>query len=85
MNTATLVKDNLEGFNGHAALYRCDPKHEGHEFVVVSSIDNHWGYETYLFPANDKGEVIDWMEMQGSQKGTQSHTVVWTVAGYVIA
>ena len=34
---ATLIKDNLPYFHGHAALYRMSPPHEGNEFVIASA------------------------------------------------
>ncbi|MEN4917541.1 hypothetical protein ABE485_02630 [Achromobacter spanius] len=85
MNVARLVKDNLEGFNGHASLYRCDPPHAGHEFVVASTTTAYGLMETYLFPADSDGQIKDWLEMDGSMKETTSHDDVWANAGYQIS
>ena len=66
---AKLVKDNLEGFSGHAALYELDEeigydedwevpgKFEGHtKYVVVSAaVAMFSGPETYIFPADQDG------------------------------
>lgn len=95
--TATLVQDNLPGFRGHAALFRCDPPIEGyepweegqtqarHEYVIASAVNAFgMGGETYLFPANEAGEVTDWGELPPSQKGTLDHDRVFTDAGYVV-
>ncbi|GAB1837117.1 hypothetical protein MyNCGM121_38970 [Achromobacter xylosoxidans] len=84
MATATLLKDGLEGFRGHASLYRCDPPHDGHEFVVAST-SSYFGLETYLFPADETGEIKNYLEMPGSMKGTSSHEEVWANAGYEVA
>ena len=85
MKTATLIQDNLKGFNGHAALYQVNPpmaiytwigRHEQetmHDFVVVSSVHFHGTPETYIFPASDKGKVLDWVQMEGSARGIYSH------------
>lgn len=93
---ARLVKDNLPGFRGHAALYRCDPPVEGcepwedgeerkrHEYVVASAVSAMGEPETYLFPADEHGEVQDWGELPPSQKGTLSHDVVFGDAGYTV-
>lgn len=82
-NTATLIKSNLEGFNGTASLYKCEPPHEGHCFVVASSVNAPFsGPETYLFPANEKGEVQDWGELAGSMRGDWDHSKVFRIAGY---
>ena len=81
-----LVKDNLDGFQGHAALYEID-KPVGYDFdyekdkntkktkyVVVSAADPMFsGPETYIFPANKEGEIVDWGELNGSYKGGHDH------------
>jgi hypothetical protein len=93
MKIAKLIKDDLTGFRGHAALYQVNPPmvsrswdepEKSHDFVIVSS-SNVWGRpETYIFPATRDGKVIDWLEMDGSQKDVYSHnTVLWN-AGYDI-
>ena len=61
-NTATLIKNDLENWNGHAALYQLNPPLEDydgnkHKYVVVSAaIAPFSGPETYIFGANNKGE-----------------------------
>lgn len=92
--TATLIRDNLPGFRGHAALYRCSPPIEGYErgkqkerhVFVVASASNAFGGgpETYLFPSNEAGEIVDWGELPPSQRGTLSHDKVFTEAGYFV-
>lgn len=32
-----------------------NPKHDGQEFVIVSKINNEYGCETYIFPADAAG------------------------------
>lgn len=39
-------------------------------------------YETYLFPANEAFDIIDWDELYGSQKDTTDILQVLTEAGY---
>lgn len=82
VKTATLVKDNLPGWLGHAALYRVSPKLSGNTFVIVSSVS---GPETYIFPATKHGEVKDWGELEGSFRGQHNHARALGGAGYVIA
>ena len=82
MKTALVVKEGL--LRGAASLYRMDPPYEGQEYVIASSIDNMWGFETYLFPSNPSGEVTDWLEMEGSQRGTDSHYEIFSGIGYTI-
>lgn len=91
MTTATFLRD-LEGFRGHAALYRLsDPVPFGWnsdvskttDHVVISGADVPYsGPETYIFPANSDGEVIDWLEMEGSFRGEIDHARAIAEAGW---
>jgi hypothetical protein len=87
MNKATFVRQ-LDGFNGDARLYRCDPSvHYGSgktEYVVVSGVAEVFATETYIFPANADGAVIDWGELDGSFKGYVDHKKALSDAGYTI-
>lgn len=92
MNTAKLIKDNLPGFNGHAALYELDPPIKGenektHKRVIVSAAYAMFtGAETYIFPAKDDSEEVeDWGELEGSYRGGMSHAEALEGAGYAIA
>ena len=42
------------------------------------------GPETYIFPANEQGEVINWLELDGSYKGRLSHEKALNNAEYEI-
>ena len=77
-----LVKDDLDGFQGHAALYELDEKISyGYgddkaetKYVVVSAANAMYsGPETYIFPADKSGEIVDWGELDGSYKGGYDH------------
>jgi len=92
---AVLIKDNLPGYRGRAALYKLSEPLEGHEFVVVSSVlitfppsvkefinDYH---ESFVFPADEEGNILDWGNLDGSLSyGTQPipHEVCFQEAGY---
>lgn len=88
MKTAKLVKDNLEGFVGHATLYKLSEKvkyanNKTTSYVICSTVNAMFtGIETYIFPANKSGEVLNWCELDGSQRGTTSHETVLEDAGY---
>jgi len=93
MRTAELIKDNLTNFNGHAALYKLSqPVSYGYddaagttEFVVASTADVMFsGVETYLFPADAEGNILNWGELDGSMKGETSHEVVLGSAGFTL-
>ena len=92
--SATYIKD-LEGFTGRAALYRVNPPVEWHDwateeprtanFVVVSAASVMFsGPETYLFPADEKGNIVNWTELEGSYRGGLNHTQALRNAGYSV-
>lgn len=93
--TAVLVMKNLPGATGVAHLYRLDPPIEQrdwddtlvatHEFVRVSAtVVPYSGAETYIFPADSDGEVIDWSELDGSYRGGLDHAEALRGAGYEV-
>lgn len=53
----------LSNFKGDAALYRLD---DG-SYVAVSAINTYGGPETLVFPADESGEVTDWLEIGGGR------------------
>lgn len=95
------VKDLSESFQGNAALYRLSEKvdfgtvwddednemPEGQTDHVVVSANNVMfsGPETYIFAANQDGEVISWCEMPGSFQGSLDHEAALTRAGWKAA
>ena len=88
MKTAKFVKD-LSGFVGDAKLYKVSPKvrykKTTTDHVVVSRVDAFYsGFETYIFPSDEKGKVLDWGELDGSQRGNVSHEDVLKSAGFIV-
>ncbi len=94
--TAKLLKDNLPDFTGHAALYKLSPplvekdwdeKVKGkHAFVVVSATNAMFsGPETYIFPADKKGKIKSWGELDGSYRGGSDHRRALRDAGYAVS
>lgn len=85
---AKFIKD-MNNFRGEAKIYEVSPAisfgdNENTKFIIVSKIDNEFGQETYIFPANEDGEIKDYCELSGSQKGDISHGQVLRDAGYEI-
>lgn len=80
---ATQVK-TLQGWNSDARLFKLSPPYDGHEYVTVSAVIAAGIPETYIFPANQGGEVESWGEMDGSIKGVLSHADALAEAGYQI-
>ena len=79
--TAQLIKDVSDDFRGNAQLFELSSyirfrndknKKENTPFVIVSQVKNtRWcpDGETYIFPADSKGKVLSWRELQGSTRG----------------
>lgn len=98
MKTATLVKVTEEKNEAGEwkAVYRLEPPVTGNngqpcEYVLCSA-----AYappfrnvlpaqrETYIFPCSVAGDVLDWEELPGSQRGTLEHAAALERAGYTI-
>lgn len=80
-HTAARIRDL--GGPGYKRLYRMSPPLDGHRYVVASAVDGPFsGPETYLFPADDTGEITDWLELSGSQKGLVDCDEAIRSAGY---
>ena len=91
MNIVKLLKDELSGFTGHAAVYELFPPFiEGRrkcQFVVVSATNVFPGLsepETYIFQSTKTGKVKKWGELEGSYKGGLSHSKALEGMGYKI-
>lgn len=78
MPHSTLVKRRLGRPDGIAAVFRLsEPIKYGDEdktteYVWVSAVPHVCGIEgpeTYIFPSNAEGEVLDWLELEGSFEG----------------
>ena len=87
---ATLILEDLPEFVGHASLYGvlpgvaydADGVMHTTNYVIVSSVHDHLMHETFIFPADESGSVIDWGELDGSLRGTTSHRKALEGAGY---
>ena len=96
MNTATFIKDVSGKFKGRARLYRVDPPmpygwdwdkeaciHSA-QYVVSSAACPYGGIETYIFPTDKEGNVINWSELEGSTKGIYDCDQAIRNAGYEV-
>ena len=83
---AKLVKRLTGGeFRGDARLYKLSDPLDGHTLVVVSAaVVPFSGPETYIFPANEQGEITDFGELNGSGRGYLDHREALSIAGYSI-
>jgi hypothetical protein len=86
---ATFVK-NIEGWTADAKLYKVTPSVEHREgeltaYVIVSAaVVPFSGPETYIFPANEDGDVLNWGELDGSYRGGLDHEEALRGAGYEV-
>ena len=91
MVTATFVKDMSKNFTGTAKLWKlsepvdCEGGNEKIDHVVTSAtIVMFSGAETYIFPADESGNVVSWLEMDGSYRGGLDHEQAIENAGWII-
>jgi hypothetical protein len=80
---AAFVKD-LDGWQGDAKLYKLsepitlvqwfDDEPFTFNHIVVSAVVAYSGPETYVFAADENGEVENWQEMDGSFHGALDHS-----------
>lgn len=62
-----------------------DTESTTYNYVVASAaIVPFSGPETYLFGATPEGDIVNWSELSGSQRGTLDHEQVIRDAGYTI-
>ena len=81
MKTATKVKD-LENSKAMQALYKLSDRLKGFDYVVVSAVLAPYVHETYIFGADENGDVLDWGELPGSIRDVYSHEKALNNAGY---
>jgi len=87
---AKFIKNVNPEANGKQKLYKLSVPIEYEEkqttnYIVVSAANVMFsGIETYIFPSDKNGDILDWTELDGSKKGTISHEKVLIGAGYTI-
>jgi hypothetical protein len=82
MNKAIFIKDFKTHF-GNAKLYKMNPAYEGHDFVRASAANVPYsGDEVYLFPSDEKGNISDFGELDGSYRGGLDFSKVIKDIGY---
>lgn len=85
MKTAKIIKDNLDGFGGRAALYRLSKPISSWEYVIVSGVvQPHNGRPVVtVFPSNKHAEIVEWNDIL-KKDGTVDHKEVLGEFGYTI-
>lgn len=89
--TATDLGQVNPNARGDQRLYRVDPPmsyddNKTTEYVVVSAVDvfDVGEPETYIFPSDKDGTIVDWLELDGSYKGSKDHEQALRYAGYEV-
>lgn len=68
--TARKIKD----VNDRQILWEVLPRIDGHKYVITSVSNVQFtGPETYMFAADEKGNIINWGELPGSYRGELNH------------
>ena len=94
MKTAKKIK-RMNDWSGIAVLYRCNPPlipftsycqhRDRYNHVVVSSVETSAeGPTTSVFGSDADGNVLCWIELQGSARGIVSHRDALCAAGYEV-
>ena len=70
-----------DGWQGIAIHYRLDVPLDGHKDVIVSAVHKDYGmgsivHETYIFPCDERGNVISFAELEGSERDITDHAKV---------
>lgn len=78
--TARRIKDT----NHRQVLWEVCPPLCGYGFIVTSQYEDTFDMETYIFPSDPEGKIIDWGELPGSYKGGLDHNMCIEKAGYRI-
>lgn len=83
-NTAKLIKRVKTRKTGITQnLYKMSPYYQGNEYVVLSQSNVMFsGWETYIFPSDQEGNILDWGEMEGSSRGLYNDSEILTGIGY---
>jgi hypothetical protein len=84
MNTNRTAR-KIKNVNSHQILWEALPRIEGYKFVITSTSNVQFtGPETYMFAADEKGNIIDWCELPGSYRGELNHEKCFEEIGYKI-
>jgi len=82
METATLIKEfPVNKRNAKHKLYRLS---DGGNVIVSAVVVFCSGPETYIFEADENGNVVNWTELEGSYKGGLCHRRALENAGYEV-
>ena len=83
MNKVNKAAYKIKQLSSSKILWEVMPRIDGNKYVVTS-VSNlaRLGEETYMFAADEQGNIIDWSELEGSYRGEQDHHNCFKNIGY---
>lgn len=81
---AAAIKRMLD-MRGDALLFELDPPYYSNKYVVSSAIENEFAMETYLFAADEEGNITNWLELPGSVRYVYDPYLPFVEAGYDVS
>ena len=77
------VAYKIKEFPNNKILWEVLPRIDGNKYVLTSATNVQFsGPETYMFAADEKGNIIDWCELPGSYRGGLDHKTCFESIGY---
>lgn len=84
MNTNRTAR-KIKNMNNRQILWEVTPKIDGHKYVITSATQVEFtGPETYMFGADENGEIVDWCELPASYRGELNHKKCFENIGYKV-
>ncbi len=85
MNNSNKSAFKIKNISSHKILWEVMPRIDGNKYVITSTANTPLvGKEVYLFPADEKGNIIDWGELEGSYHGSLDHKKCFENIGYSV-
>jgi hypothetical protein len=82
MKIAKHIQSEL-GWTSDARLYALSEPLDGHSHVIVSAADAPYtGPETLIFGCDERGNAVDFIDLDGSFRGELNHDKALKLAGY---
>lgn len=83
MNKVNKAAYKIKQLSSSKILWEVMPRIDGNKYVVTSVSNlTRLGEETYMFAADEQGNIIDWSELEGSYRGEQDHHNCFKNIGY---
>ena len=80
---AKFISEQVSQTGAIQRLYRLSEPLEGNRYVLVSAVVAMFsGPETFIFGSDRRGEVKNWLELDGSYQGGLDHEEALRNAGY---